>query len=507
MATCEGEPGGPVVPTYAEQWKRFSNNASDDSSQGKDDSKNDSEVDPSTSTYIAKHASEFHKFRPDYLPLFISTLGNQYHPDKNPTGKANLCVAENKRMAQPIAERLARCTALTDFPHEMLHYHDFSGTEATRRIFAHVLEKHVFFGGSTATASTSDEAGTTRIDPSQLCLVNGCTSLLVTMTRILCEPESGDAIMFAEPRYPGFSMDAAGLARAKVVGVPLVFERRKGVGNDAGDPSTALHVSCSLPSDETLNKHLAQSQKDGLKVRAFLLSSPDNPTGTVWTQAELLRLVQWCRRNQILILSDEIYASSVFDQQATVVLRRHFSLAKYADATFWGLSKDFASSGARMAVLYCENKKLLSAFQEVNIVNSISGVAEQVFQELLADDAWLSAHLASARHTLQSTAKRVTDALTEMRIPFVPPGAAVFVWADFAEFGIPAGELFRVLLEDYCVMLTPGNEFWSDKSEDSEAASTSWMRLCYSASDDATLTYALNQLRQFVEDMRGRGKG
>ena len=77
----------------------------------------------------------------------------------------------------------------------------------------------------------------------------------------------------------------------------------------------------------------------------FYLNNPQNPTGKVFTEDELLRLVDICTRHGVFVIGDEAYEKIVYDG------RRHFSLARIRQdniITVFTLSKTFAMTGWRV---------------------------------------------------------------------------------------------------------------------------------------------------------------
>ncbi|CAI7819310.1 unnamed protein product, partial [Closterium sp. NIES-54] len=49
-------------------------------------------------------------------------------------------------------------------------------------------------------------------------------------------------------------------------------------------------------------------------VRGVLLSSPSNPLGRTFSDATLLKVLEFCRKNRLHVISDEIYAGSVYNE-------------------------------------------------------------------------------------------------------------------------------------------------------------------------------------------------
>jgi len=77
----------------------------------------------------------------------------------------------------------------------------------------------------------------------------------------------------------------------------------------------------------------------------FYLNNPQNPTGKVFTEAELLKIVDICTRNGVFVIADEAYEKIVYDGG------HHYSLARVAQdnvITVFTLSKSFAMTGWRV---------------------------------------------------------------------------------------------------------------------------------------------------------------
>lgn len=84
------------------------------------------------------------------------------------------------------------------------------------------------------------------------------------------------------------------------------------------------------------------------KTKAFILNSPCNPTGMIYTENELKSLGEVCNENDILVISDEIYEHLIYEDQA------HVSIANLGEELFnrtvviSGLSKTYAMTGWRI---------------------------------------------------------------------------------------------------------------------------------------------------------------
>lgn len=84
------------------------------------------------------------------------------------------------------------------------------------------------------------------------------------------------------------------------------------------------------------------------KTKAIILNSPSNPTGSVYSKAELLDIADWAVKNNIFVISDELYEKLIYDGE------EHISIASLSDEIkrltilVNGMSKAYAMTGWRI---------------------------------------------------------------------------------------------------------------------------------------------------------------
>ncbi len=104
-----------------------------------------------------------------------------------------------------------------------------------------------------------------------------------------------------------------------------------------------LHVAKTGKITPNELEHLTLRLHDRQKI--LILNNPNNPTGLVYTQLELEEITDVCRKHNILVISDEIYALTTYD------INKFVSMGKiYPEGTFVtnGLSKSHAAGGYRL---------------------------------------------------------------------------------------------------------------------------------------------------------------
>ncbi|MBU1342208.1 MAG: pyridoxal phosphate-dependent aminotransferase [Proteobacteria bacterium] len=109
----------------------------------------------------------------------------------------------------------------------------------------------------------------------------------------------------------------------------------------------------------------ALEQKITHKTKAIILNSPGNPTGSVFSEEELKQVCEICKKNDVIIISDEIYSDFVYDMP-------HISPLTYYPNTILvsGLSKTWAMAGWRLGYVmgpkaYIEPMKALQMVTHV----------------------------------------------------------------------------------------------------------------------------------------------
>ena len=90
-------------------------------------------------------------------------------------------------------------------------------------------------------------------------------------------------------------------------------------------------------------------ERDGAgQCRALILNSPSNPTGAVYTRAELEDIADFCRRHEFFILTDEIYEDLVYTAEGHVSLVQVAPDLRHRIVRITGLSKSYAMTGWRV---------------------------------------------------------------------------------------------------------------------------------------------------------------
>lgn len=155
---------------------------------------------------------------------------------------------------------------------------------------------------------------------------------------VQCFTEEKDSVMISIPSYPPFFKCIEDNNR-EVIGVPLVHE--------AGTYTMDY---------EKIEQEIIEKQ-----VKMYILCSPHNPVGRVWTREELVRLVEICKKHHVLLVADEIHQDIIVGDKTQIPAG---SLREYTEGliSMTAASKTFNLAACQNAFILIEDEKLRNQF-------------------------------------------------------------------------------------------------------------------------------------------------
>jgi len=233
------------------------------------------------------------------------------------------------------------------------------------------------------------------------------------------------------------------------------------------------------------------------RTRAFVLNSPCNPTGAVYSLAEVRALAEWARERNVWLISDEIYRAIYFGTEGAHAPGL-FELPTSSLGPFVlvdGASKAFAMTGWRIGFTWAdpEVSKKFAALQS-QITSNPTTPAQAAALEAYANVAAAKASVAEMARAFRRRRDLVTTRVRELLpdVPFVQPEGAFYLYFRVDGFFDAAVKDATAwcsrLLEDQGVALVPGAAFGDDR----------WVRMSYAAADDV-LERALARVAANVE--------
>lgn len=289
-----------------------------------------------------------------------------------------------------------------------------------------------------------------RVDPrSQVLVTVGATEAIASVVLALCEP--GDEVVTFEPYYDSY---AATIALAGAT-------RRTSV----------LRFPDFAVDEESLRAAFSE------RTRLVLLNTPHNPTGKVFSRAELELVAELAREHDAWVVTDEVYEHLVFDDAVHVPVATLPGMAERT-ITISSAGKTFSATGWKVGWLTGPAEAVVAAR---TVKQFLTYVGSGPFQPAVAvalglgDDVY--AELASS---LQAKRDLLCEALQASGLTVSRPRGTYFVIADAAPLGAVDGlEFARRLPELAGVVGVPVSVFHDD-----EDAARTLVRFAFCKRDD-----------------------
>lgn len=249
------------------------------------------------------------------------------------------------------------------------------------------------------------------VDPGRVHLVPDVMAGVDVILRLATEP--GDGVVINTPVYPPFFEHITG-AHRRVVEVPLIRVDGQWELDFAG-LETAFAAG----------------------ARGYLLCNPHNPTGRVFSAADLSRIASLAEQYGVLVLSDEIHASLTLPGARHTPFVSLGGVAAEQGVTLASASKAFNIAGLKGAVAVAgsvSGQRLLTRLpSSCQFGAGLFGVLASL-AAWSAGDEWLDALVAQLDHARTEFGRLLRQRLPEAG--YVPPEASFLAWVDCARLGL-----------------------------------------------------------------------
>ncbi|THD82378.1 pyridoxal phosphate-dependent aminotransferase [Aliigemmobacter aestuarii] len=197
-------------------------------------------------------------------------------------------------------------------------------------------------------------------------------------------------------------------------------------------------------------------------TKIFILSNPHNPTGNVWSEAELRSMGEICARHGVLVIADEIHQDLIMNPAL-----RHIPFASLSEAfaqnsiTCTAPSKTFNVPGLQSANLFIPNRRLRDEFRRqydrnmFPLVNVLGMVAAEAAYTHGAP--WVDELVAYVRANHAHFASAVKNLGPGLRV--LPADSLYLAWMDCRALGMDADALNRFMLTRARLWLDKGQKF------------------------------------------------
>src|SRR5438067_2118723 len=278
------------------------------------------------------------------------------------------------------------------------------------------------------------------VDPErELTVCCGSTEAIVSTLLAVCN--AGDEVIIFEPFYENYGPDSI------ISGAKPRYVRLR--------PPAKADVDGEWTFDERELRAAFHNQ-----TKAIVVNTPNNPTGKVFTRAELELIRDLCVEFNVLAITDEIYEHILYDGT------EHISIAtldgmRERTVTINGMSKTYAVTGWRVGWTVAP-PAITNAIRKVHDFLTVGAPAP--LQEAGAVALGLPrSYYKNLAEGYRKRRDRLMPALTEAGFRCYRPRGAYYVMTDISSFGFRDDVAFtQYLVKEIGVAAVPGSSFYND---------------------------------------------
>ena len=224
------------------------------------------------------------------------------------------------------------------------------------------------------------------------------------------------------------------------------------------------------------------------KTKMLILTSPSNPTGSVYSKEELESLAEVLKGTEIIVASDEMYEKLVYGIDFTATAGISEDMYQRT-VTINGLSKSVAMTGWRFGYLASPKKELIAAMnklqsQSTSNINSITQKA--AIPALLGE---VDAEIEMMREAFEKRAQEAVRLFNEVDgLSVIAPQGAFYLFVNIKDISNDSIEFCKELLQETGVAVVPGIGFGSE----------GYFRFSF-ATDITTIREGIRRIEKFVK--------
>lgn len=192
--------------------------------------------------------------------------------------------------------------------------------------------------------------------------------------------------------------------------------------------------------------------------KILIICNPHNPVGRVWTRKELEEVVRICKRNDVLLISDEIHKDiMLFDHQFTSLLDFQNTYENIVVCTSEAKSFNLCGITDSMAIVPNEEirKTVSKTLKKYNLgrTNALTSIAlETAYRE---GGPWLKEVI----KIIETNVDHIQSALQDSKIGIIKPEGTYQVWLDFRPLFDDSKEMFKHIIAESGIGMNAGHWF------------------------------------------------
>ncbi|QDR81547.1 pyridoxal phosphate-dependent aminotransferase [Sporomusa termitida] len=235
---------------------------------------------------------------------------------------------------------------------------------------------------------------------------------------------------------------------------------------------------------------LENAFKDGVKL--FLFSNPNNPTGVIYSPAEIWAIADLAQKYGVFVIADELYSRQVFESRTYTHLCAQDRIDPEKVITIMGPSKTESLSGYRLGVAFGA-AKIIDRMEKLQAIVSLraGGYSQAVLKCWFAEpQGWMSRRLAQ-HQAIRDNLLLKLRAVDGIAVRTAEAGSYLF--PSLPALGVTIQEFVKLLRLQAGVTVTPGTEFGSQFTRS--------FRINFSQNHQAAVA-AIDRLIQIMERHR-----
>ena len=196
-------------------------------------------------------------------------------------------------------------------------------------------------------------------------------------------------------------------------------------------------------------------------VKLFILCSPHNPVGRVWTREELQKLANICLKHKVYIFSDEIHSDLVYEKDTHTIFANLGKDVEDSCIVATAPSKTFNIAGLQVSNIWIANEKIRDAFKEAidravySQLNNMGLIATKVAYKY--GEEWLEELKIYLKSNIDFVRKFLKDKLPNIKL--IEPEGTYLLWLDCRELGLSEKERQGLIQNKAKLWLDTGTMF------------------------------------------------
>ncbi|PYX84067.1 MAG: aminotransferase [Acidobacteria bacterium] len=301
-----------------------------------------------------------------------------------------------------------------------------------------------------------------------------CGSTEAMISTLLAVSNAGDEVVIFEPFYENYGPDSV-LCGAK----PRFVKLRPPASKDGEWTFAEQELRAAFHNN----------------TKAIILNTPNNPTGKVFSRAELELIRNLCVEFNVLAITDEIYEHILYEDAQHVSIARLDGM-RDRTVTINGLSKSYSVTGWRVGWAVAP-PSITNAIRKVHDFLTVGAPAP--LQEAGAVALDLPAiYYQRLAENYRTRRDHLMPALVEAGFRCFRPRGAYYVMTDISAFGFPDDVAFtQYLVKEIGVAAVPGSSFYGDPRDGAQQVRFAFCKR------DQTLDEAARRLRKLHGNTQG----